>query len=1073
MPRYELNYEKKLIEIYFEKKPSEAIRDTMKANGWRWSGFKKSWYNYYSDSNLRFAESLCGSNKNGFYDEFETKQTKTPKKVTQPTTKIISSFECKSYLSKGDRVMATDELGTKYVGTVDDIYQSLEEVGVNYITESGVTRWKRFKLSNVKKQASVLSTSLYEGRIVSFLTDEGVRKKGKIIYVNLDDSYNITYYDVSDMGEISSKNDTYVCLERILEIEYGANIFPVRVGDKVEFESEKGGFTTGKITCINDDDSVDIEYEYIDSWGDKESSEDYYVSLNDIKVMVRGRKALDKSLYITQEKQKSIDINEKIKKRIKSRGDNFLDASHLVQNRVLYRHQKAGTMLADMYDKFAFFYDTGTGKTVMALDIVMSKQKKDNARFLIIAPKSIIKTAWMDDAAKYYPGLRILPLYNGFNAKKKRELFHLWRTGGKAARWESDPIFYAHIRLIGDMFNLGTIKIDSDVAIDEILAQEACHYIVNSEMFIRNPEKYIKDLNITGIIMDESAILKNYNGKTAKIMREMTEQVKYLYLLSGKPAPNNIIEYFSQMKIVDPDTFSMSYDRFLNMFCYSTNRKYNMLPENKELFAEMISVRSLIISKKDCLDLPKTVDVVRQIEIPGEIMSDYNELYRECMTLIKGMDNSNIFYSTQSRLAILMKLRQMASGFFMTGSGNSRESKMIIDIHDAKIEELNNVIDQIEEEQVIVWCQFQHEIELVEQELSKRAYTVTAYGKTRDLEKNIDDFKTGRAQYIVAHPKTLKYGVTFVNCKYTIYYSFSYSAEDYDQSHDRNYRLGQTEMCTYIYIQAADTIDEIMYDKVMNKLSNAEFFERLIKDAAKHGIDYDSLKQKDDDAIQKALSEDGGEISTITRNISTKVYKKTKEESYSSNKVFTTYDYLDKIEEPTYFELREIERSFAVRPKEFRYYYVTEMKRFFAECGPFSNELFDATRPDYFDFVHAYEVYEEFSKDMSENEFHLFLKEQPEEDHWVYEMYRDVYHAMLAMSDSAAEVITEKYGLEDGKQRSIKTITEKFREKYYTGYDYIWNTARVTNELRGGLSFLKWRFDYEKYAEKIKELFIR
>lgn len=871
MPRYVRNNERNGIEIYFEKKPTEAVRDTLKANGWRWSSFKQCWYTYYSEPNLQFAEILCQENKNGFYDALEINNSKTPKENTNigshPTVEVESRDGKKSYLSVGDRVVVRDEYGKKYVGTVDQIYSNSGKVGVNYIEKSGDsgkrTRWGSFKFEKVKKQAAVLQALLYDGRIVCFLNDEGISNKGKIAHVNLDDSYDITYYDVNDAGEITLKTEANVCLERILKIEYGTNIFPVREGDNIEFESNECGLTTGKVIFIDDDESVYIEYKYFDSKKRKEYIKKCYISLDDIRVITRRRNVLDKSAYITPEKQKSIDINEKIKERIKNRSDNFSDASHLAQNRVLYRHQIAGTMLASMYDKFAFFYDTGTGKTVMALDIVISKQTDDNARFLIIAPKSIIKTAWMDDAEKYYPELRILPLYNGFDAKKKRALLNSWRTSGRVAHWESDPILYAHTKLSANIFDLNAIKVDNNAMIDEALAKEARHYIINSELFIRDPERYIKDLNITGIIMDESAILKNYNSKTAKIMRMMTAQVKYVYLLSGKPAPNNVIEYFSQMKIVDPDTFSMSFNQFQDMFCYMVNGRYYMLPENEELFAEMVSIRSLIVSKKDCLDLPDTVDVIRQIEIPDEIMDDYDKLYRECMTLIKGMDHSKVSYSTQSRLAILMKLRQMASGFFMTGSGNSRENKLIVDIHNAKIEELNNVIDQIQEEQVIIWCQFQHEIELVEQELSKRAYTVTAYGKTKNLEQNIDDFKNGRAQYMVAHPKTLKYGVTFVNCKYTIYYSFSYSAEDYEQSHDRNYRLGQKEKCTYIHIQAADTIDEIMYDKVMNKLSNSQFFERLIKDATKHGIDYDSLMQKDDDAIRNALSENGGEISTI------------------------------------------------------------------------------------------------------------------------------------------------------------------------------------------------------------------
>lgn len=1060
MPRFERNYERNGIEIYFEKKPSEAVRDTLKANGWRWSNFNKCWYNFYTSANLSFAEQLCGASNSAIHEKMADKQvekhssTNDARKMSPPISENV--VKSNSRFLPSDRVLVETSEGKKFVGTVDFDLETIQKVYVTYITDSNHGRnftWSGyFEWDKVKKQSAVLASSVYVGRTVSFVTKEGEIVKGIVTFDSASLGYDIKRYVVSSTGEIEVIEEQSVSLERILEIEYGTNIFPVKVGDKVEFINNLDELVIGKITYINTDGTVDIEFEYIDKWGDKD--EEIYVGLDRVRVMTRTKKALDRSLYITEEKQQTIDLNEKIKERIKNRADKFADANSVAQNRILYRHQKAGAMLADIYDKFAFFYDTGTGKTVMALDIVLSKQLKENARFLIIAPKSIIKTAWLDDATNYYPGLKILPLYNGFNAKKKRALLNSWRTGGRAAHWESDPLFYAHVKLISDVFGLGEIKIDDDAVVNEALQAEAQHYIVNSEMFIRDPEKYVQGLNVDGIIMDESAILKNYKGKTASTMREMAEKVKYVYLLSGKPAPNNVVEYFSQMKIVDPDTFSMSYDRFLNMFCYSANGKYEMLPENKALFAEMVSIRSLIISKKDCLDLPETVDVVRQIEIPESIMQDYNELYRECMTIIKGMDNSQLFYSDQSRLAILMKLRQMASGFFMQGSGNSRESKVIVDIHNAKLQEWNSVIDQIEEEQVIIWCQFQHEIEIIEAELSKRAYTVTAYGKTKDLEKNIDDFKTGRAQYIVAHPKTLKYGVTFVNCKYTIYYSFSYSAEDYDQSHDRNYRLGQKDTCTYIYIQAAETIDEIMYEKVMLKMSNADFFERLIKDAAKHGIDYDSLKGKDDSEIREALSADGGEISTIKKNIALRDYSAMRNVDVGfSRRGYCTYDYLDKIEGPTEYELKWIEDVFL------------------HGCTKEDEDL-DFSRSDYFDFVHADEPHMTFSKDMSAEDFHLFLLGQPKEERWVYEMYRTVYQLMKYTSGAGAEVITEKYGLIDGKQRSNAAIAEKFRRQYYSEYGYTWNTARVSSELHEGLEWLRGESTLRRFSEEIKKLFL-
>jgi len=53
-------------------------------------------------------------------------------------------------------------------------------------------------------------------------------------------------------------------------------------------------------------------------------------------------------------------------------------------------------------------------------------------------------------------------------------------------------------------------------------------------------------------------MLKDPSRKIYKAVRDFSKHLKYLYLLSGKPAPNHILEYFPQMKLIDPKTFSTS-----------------------------------------------------------------------------------------------------------------------------------------------------------------------------------------------------------------------------------------------------------------------------------------------------------------------------------------------------------------------------------------------------------------------------------------------------------------------------------------------------------------------------------
>ena len=463
-----------------------------------------------------------------------------------------------------------------------------------------------------------------------------------------------------------------------------------------------------------------------------------------------------------------------------------------------------------------------------------------------------------------------------------------------------------------------------------------------------------------------------------------------------------------------------------------------------------------------------------------------------------------------------MKLRQMASGFFMQKTDEGTENRIIIDIHKAKINEVHSIINEVPDEQIIIWCQFQHEIELLEKELSVYGTTVTAYGKTKHLEENIDDFKNGRAKFIIAHPKTLKYGVTFTNCKYAIYYSFSYSAEDYDQSHDRNYRLGQTESCTYFFLQAADTIDEIMYDKVMNKLTNAEFFEQLVKDAAKHGIDYASLKPVSDEKIREELTHRDG-LSSIQDQIVMRSEEREHRRLFEEKKTVLptdreNIDFFDVLSEPTEEELFELECELAREEKNIhplswylkkdgksdihndvfspdwinsyldfpsdRYASDKMLSSFLRCCG--DNYDIDEVPIDF----SYYRLYEDLFGDNEDNDLPVNFEDEPEElqnlmrEHptkevWIAEMYRRVYHALQNLPEHIAEMLRLKYGLNDGIWRNNVTIGDIVWSYYDEDDDRECRCTapRVSAGITQGLELLAENYTLQSLREQVINVF--
>lgn len=59
--RIENNYEYNSIELYFDGKPDEMTRETLKMFKWRWNPKKFCWYNKNTAENMALAESLNSS----------------------------------------------------------------------------------------------------------------------------------------------------------------------------------------------------------------------------------------------------------------------------------------------------------------------------------------------------------------------------------------------------------------------------------------------------------------------------------------------------------------------------------------------------------------------------------------------------------------------------------------------------------------------------------------------------------------------------------------------------------------------------------------------------------------------------------------------------------------------------------------------------------------------------------------------------------------------------------------------------------------------------------------------------
>ena len=399
---------------------------------------------------------------------------------------------------------------------------------------------------------------------------------------------------------------------------------------------------------------------------------------------------------------------------------------------------------------YGIFSDTGTGKTIMGLEIANHYNKT-----LILCPLSVIETAWIDDCHKFYSNKKIINVWS--NSKSNRL---------------------------------------------KLLNEPADIYVMNYESF-KILHNEIRKANFDCVIVDESSVMKNMSSQITQLIFDLIGVIPHRFVLSGCPTPNHNSEIFPQMKFVDPDIFGNNYYGFLARYFHQdmANPHYwYQTDTDKERYYARLSEKSIFLKKDDCVDLPEKVFEVKRFDMAKRQRQYYDDIINDIRANINQ-------WSKFEFTAKLMKLREVTSGFVISKDGN------VITFDNNKESLLKEVISEIGDKQVIIWCQFQHEIDTLAEKFGGVALT----SKTKNRDEVIREFKNGNIKLLFTHPKLVGKGLTFTNCTYNIYYSLSFSYEEFKQSQDRIHRIGQNKKCTYIILQAKDSIEEKMYDCVQRK----------------------------------------------------------------------------------------------------------------------------------------------------------------------------------------------------------------------------------------------------------------
>lgn len=347
-----------------------------------------------------------------------------------------------------------------------------------------------------------------------------------------------------------------------------------------------------------------------------------------------------------------------------------------------------------------------------------------------------------------------------------------------------------------------SVAVGSEMERLRSLRAKADIYVINRE----NVQWLIESSGITFnyqmVVIDEMSSFKNGKSKRCKALLQVRSKIDRIVGLTATPTSNGLMDLWSQYRILDGGKrlgrFITEYrnryfmpDKRNGVIIYS----YKLLPFAEEAIYEKISDITISMKAKDHLKMPELISSEYKVYMDDTEKAQYELLKHD---LVVNLDGDDI---TAVNAAVLSnKLCQMANGAIYT------DKKIIQNIHDRKLDALEDIVEQMNGKNFLLVYWFKHDLERI----IKRLNDIGASYSKIDTTESIEEWNKGKIQVGLIHPASAGHGINLQQGGSTIvFFSLTWSLELYEQVIGRIYRQGQISDTVVVqHIITDGTIDE-------------------------------------------------------------------------------------------------------------------------------------------------------------------------------------------------------------------------------------------------------------------------
>ncbi|HCW53407.1 MAG TPA: DEAD/DEAH box helicase, partial [Clostridium sp.] len=319
------------------------------------------------------------------------------------------------------------------------------------------------------------------------------------------------------------------------------------------------------------------------------------------------------------------------------------------------------------------------------------------------------------------------------------------------------------------------------------------------------------------VVIDELSSFKSPSAKRFKSLLKVRSKVKRMVGLTGTPSSNGLMDLWAEFRLLD---MGERLGRFINDYrknfflpdkrSHQRIFSYKPRPGAEEKIYRLISDITISMKCSDFLHMPKCVMNEITVQLTEKEKTLYDDLKKDMVLSLEGNEIDAV-----NAAALSGKLLQMANGAVYD------DSNKVINIHDHKLEALEELIEGANGKPLLIAYWYNHDL-----------LRIKSRFKVREIKtsKDIKDWNKGNIPVAVIHPASAGHGLNLQSGGSTlVWFSLTWSLELYAQTNARLWRQGQKETVIIHHIVCKGTIDEKVMDSLDKKHKGQENLINAVK----------------------------------------------------------------------------------------------------------------------------------------------------------------------------------------------------------------------------------------------------